>query len=363
MQERGVEAVRYCAACHNPVGLMRGEIDLNAQVEPGQAAQAYEARALGVTLAMRDQAAEGVTCVICHRAGPAAAGGGAVVEPLGQDMTGPLGALALRARPDQHRADMSPETVAEAELCGRCHNLATPDGLLLEPTYDEWLASPYPAEGIACQDCHMPDAAGAVVDSTVGGLATAHGGFPGAPSSLPGVGDSPGLLKRAATLDLAWQESGDGRLAAVVGVTNSGAGHYLPTGADDLRQVWLEMTLSDREGRTIWQSGALGLAGRLPEETIRFGKVLGDDRGRPVTLHRFWAASQILEDTRLAPRERREFIFDFGVPEPDQGPFTLSARLLYRDVPPGFAEFALGKAIVEWPAIEMVSGELSTHGE
>ena len=57
---------------------------------------------------------------------------------------------------------MSPETVAEAELCRRCHNLATPEGLLLEPTYDEWLASPYSKAGVTCQDCHMPVVEGEV---------------------------------------------------------------------------------------------------------------------------------------------------------------------------------------------------------
>jgi hypothetical protein len=359
MQERGVEAVRYCAGCHNPIGLMRGEIDVGARVEAGDEAQAYEARALGVSLAISPQAAEGVTCVVCHRAGEMTAATGATLAPISPGSSGPLAALALRARPEGHRQAMAPEVLAEAALCGGCHNLATPDGLLLEPTYDEWLASPYPAEGITCQDCHMPEAAGATVDSTVGGTATVHGGLPGAPSSLAGMSDSAGLLKRAATLALAWRPSDGPGLAATVTVTNSGAGHYLPTGADDLRQLWLEVTVRDAAGLVVWQQGALGPGGRLADEAIRFGKVLGDDGGRPVTLHRFWIASQILQDTRLAPKESRQITFDFGPLDQGRGPFSLSARLLYRDVPPGFAEFALEQAITEWPAIEVTRAELA----
>ena len=33
IEERGVEALRYCAACHNPVGLMRGEVDIQCSSE------------------------------------------------------------------------------------------------------------------------------------------------------------------------------------------------------------------------------------------------------------------------------------------------------------------------------------------
>ncbi len=361
IQERGVEAVRYCAGCHNPLGLMRGEIDVTARVEDNQAEHAYEARALGVRLAISPAAAEGVTCIVCHRAMGDGQAGTLNLAPAAGRVDGPMAAIALRARPESHRAAMNPDVVAESQLCAGCHNLATPDGILLEPTYDEWLASPYPSEGVACQDCHMPLQSGLAVDSTVGGMVVAHGGFPGAPSSLDGVSDSEELLRQAATLEMAWVPVAEGQLAAIVTVTNSGAGHYLPTGADDLRQVWLELTLQDGAGQIIWQSGAPGPEGQIPDGTIRFGKVLGDQYGRAISLHRFWTANQILADTRLAPRETRQIPVDFGRVDRANGPFTLSARLLYRDVPPGFAEFALGEAISEWPVIEMINSELSTE--
>lgn len=360
IQERGVESVRYCAGCHNPVGLMRGEIDLEAKVEDAQAAHAYEARALGVKLAISPAAAEGVTCIVCHRAVGTGQDDTLNIAPVADRVDGSIAAIALRARPERHREAMNPEVVAESRLCAGCHNLASPDGISLEPTFDEWLASPYPSEGVTCQDCHMPIKAGLAVDSTVGGMVAAHGGFPGAPSSLEGVSDSEALLRQAATLDMAWVSTADDHLAAIVTVTNSGAGHYLPTGADDLRQVWLELTLRDRNDHIVWQSGAMETGGRLPEGAVRFRKVLGDQHGRVVSLHRFWTANQILEDTRLAPGERRQIPIDFGKVDQGAGPYTLSTRLMYRDVSPGFAEFALGIAISEWPAIEMTKAELST---
>jgi hypothetical protein len=355
IQERGVAAARYCAACHNPVGLLRGEIDLAALDVATTDGLAYEVRSLGVELAISPAAAEGVSCIVCHRSAEPLSTDGRAVLPTNRLPDGWLESLALGAVPDRHRTAMNPEVLAEAELCRSCHNLRTPEGLLLEPTFDEWLASPYADEGITCQSCHMPEATGRAVDSLVGGKTTVHGGLPGAPSSLPGVSDYPGLLQQAATLALYWEAAKDGRLAVTAQVSNSGAGHYLPTGADDLRQVWLEVTLSDATGAVAWQAGALAPDGRLGPEAVLFRKVLGDARDRPVDLHRFWVATQILEDTRLAPGETRDVRFDLGPADLGSGPYTLAARLLYRDVPPDFAEFATGQPVTNWPAVEMVT--------
>jgi hypothetical protein len=369
IQERGVEAVRYCAACHNPVGLARGEISLQAvralsakEEEVGAArTAAYEARALGVALPISQQAAEGVTCVLCHQAT-------VTQEPVNGSLqlnahgtalpTNGFSRLVLRAEPGTHAASFQREGIREAELCGACHNLRTPDGLLLEPTFDEWLASPYPAQGTTCQVCHMPPVAGRRATSTAAGQVAAHGGLPGAPSSLPDIASGSALLRAAATLELDVQWNAGGQaLAASVAVTNSGAGHYLPTGADDLREVWLEVTVCSDEGRLLWQSGVLDEHGALPAEAVRFHKVLGDTAGRPIELHRFWLATQILSDTRLAPHERREIRYEIPAAAGQPGPSKLTVRLLYRDVSQAFAEFAVNGPVGDLPVHEMARAE------
>jgi hypothetical protein len=69
IEERGPEAVRYCATCHNPVGLMQGEVDVNAASRVKSASgAAYQARKLGVNLPISQHASEGVTCAMCHQA-------------------------------------------------------------------------------------------------------------------------------------------------------------------------------------------------------------------------------------------------------------------------------------------------------
>jgi hypothetical protein len=362
LQERGVDAVRYCATCHNPIGLMQGEIDTDAalQASAGGQANAYKARALGINLPISERAAEGVTCVLCHQVASTAdqPENGSMYLYAGDWVlpTNSVATLALRAAPDYHKRALLPAAIVSAQMCGSCHNLTLPDnGMKLEPTYDEWLQSPYPEQNKSCQSCHMSQQPGRRVNSGLSESVSVHGGLPGAPSSLPALADNPELLRTAASLDLeaGWTQT---ELVATVTITNSGAGHYLPTGADDLRQVWLELTVRDTNAQVVWQSGVMDAYGMLDAETVQFHKVLGDAQGNPIDLHRFWQTTQILEDTRLAPLEARRIPYRIPLDrKTTSGPLTLTIRLLYRDVSQSFAEFALEQPKPDLPTIEMVS--------
>ncbi len=270
IQEQGVEAVRFCAGCHNPVGLMQGEIDASAQVAAGDSEHAYEARHLGAELAISQRAAEGVSCVACHQASTldVSPGNGSLAITKANDLPqGSRSQFALKIAPDRHQAAMSlsnSSTFQESALCGSCHNLTLPSGMSLEPTFDEWFNSPYPAQETSCQDCHMPEVSGRRVDSGLDGRIAAHGGQPGAPSSLPDLSRNTDLLRQAATLDVDWSVNELGFLQLNVWVTNSGAGHYLPTGADDLRQLWLATEIRNDSGQVVWETGQPDSGGRLP---------------------------------------------------------------------------------------------------
>jgi hypothetical protein len=75
--------------------------------------------------------------------------------------------LILRAAPGAHKATLLPSVIQQAELCGSCHNLRLPNnGLALEPTFDEWQASSYPARGVTCQICHFPQVIGPKADTS-----------------------------------------------------------------------------------------------------------------------------------------------------------------------------------------------------
>jgi hypothetical protein len=364
IQEQGVAAARFCATCHNPIGLIQGEIDALAANEAalrsdgaGQA-RAYQARALSVPLAISARADEGVSCVLCHQGVPAATrpGNGSLrfVPESDPFPSAPYQQLLLRVDPLSHRRAMAPAGLQQAALCGACHNVYAPNGMALEPTFDEWRASPYPDRGVTCQHCHMPAAPINPVNSDLARRSASHGDL------HAGWEEEGSLLQQAATLELQWQWKPAGAadaptLLATVIITNSGAGHALPTGASDLRQLWLEVTLWNPAGQIVWQTGGLDAYGALGADAVQFRKILGDAGARPIQLHRIWMATQVLADTSLAPLERRAIPYAIPLVGSDRGPLRLSARLLYRTRSPEFAAFALQQPIANLTVHQLVA--------
>ncbi|HSD84602.1 MAG TPA: hypothetical protein VLG46_12120, partial [Anaerolineae bacterium] len=151
-------------------------------------------------------------------------------------------------------------------------------------------------------------------------------------------------------------------LLATVTITNSGAGHHLPTGANDLRQVWLEVVLRDEHGQVVWHSGSMDQYGVLDSSTVQFRKVLGDASGQPIELHRIWAATRVLSDTSLKPWETRRIPFRIVLTQPAPAAYTLTVRLLYRDVSQAFAEFALNRAVSDLAILEMARTAVDLGG-
>jgi hypothetical protein len=366
IEERGPNAVQFCAACHNPIGLMQGEVDVKAVGRVNTVGgAAYQARKLGITLPISQRAAEGVTCALCHQATPATdmVGNGSLqlATNLAALPATVLDQLSLRAAPGVHKSALLRPVIQQAELCGSCHNLRLPNnGVALEPTFDEWQASPYPARGVTCQNCHFPQVAGAKANTSSLATVGAHGTVPGALSSLPGLAADEKLLRKAAALEarLAPDPDDSTKLIATVIVTNTGAGHHLPTGASDLRQLWLKLTLRDGTGQVLWASGVLDQYGTLDPSTIQFRKVLGDAHGQPIDLHRVWVATQILSDTSLLPFEARMITYPIGLPPAPSSPLTLTVRLLYRDVSQSFAEFAQNQAVLDLPTRELARSDV-----
>lgn len=96
----------------------------------------------------------------------------------------------------------------DAAFCTACHDFKPTqkrlEGKLLQETWLEWAQSRYAAEGVSCQNCHMPD--------------RRH--------LWKGVHD-PEMVAAAFTATLTADPTRPG--AATLTVTNTGAGHRLPT--------------------------------------------------------------------------------------------------------------------------------------
>ncbi|MCB8838181.1 hypothetical protein [Aurantimonas sp. VKM B-3413] len=348
---------KWCMGCHSPQAVLTGAL------KTAGTSHLFDRDGAALVAELADYVHttdEGAGCILCHRvdkledAGPTAGGNASFSVSLkdrerfpGEDSD--WSALrwaahrAIRAKPETHAQSYSSPEISSPELCASCHEEFSPGtGAFIAGTYSEWAASPYnapddPLRNRTCLDCHMHsdiDRIGEAVpgQSTDGGPVKPNvrsHQFTGAQYHLVGLRDpklrdmSVALLRRAATLDARLDEKGQ----IVLRVTNSGAGHNLPGGVSDLRQMWLQVTVTDADGKTVLTSGRPGPGGHLPEDVRMFHKVLGGEDGEPVGLL-FWHFGKMLKDTRIPPMRHRDETF--ALPPGTAYPVTVDAKLMFR---------------------------------
>ncbi len=142
---------------------------------------------------------QGITCLACHvrrhvRFGPKIVETPPVTDWLG---SGHGGAHTTSAH-------------SQSEFCSRCHQFDESgrrlNGKLLQDTFSEWVASPQAEDGLACQTCHMPE--------------RAH--------TWKGIHD-PATVREAIEVRVDLLPRANGQVGVDIKVTNTGAGHHLPT--------------------------------------------------------------------------------------------------------------------------------------
>lgn len=314
----------FCLKCHGPNATMVGDVS---------------------SADMSQASSEGITCMFCHQVvGLAEGEPGNTSQLLELDGTRRAQLEDPQAR---HPAAYS-EVHTRSAICGGCHNVNHPiNGMHLESTFREWAESPYAEEGVACQDCHMSREPGIRGPSTD---TAANGGpqrdniyymtFTGANAILGPRDAAITRLKNSATVEIEIAEvvTPGSEASVTVTTSNTGAGHYLPTGLTEVREMWLEVTATDASGTVV----------TLGEH--RFGTILEDAKGNaPAEL---WDAVAIKSDDRIPPRESVVDTFTFRMPEGADAS-TLKAALYYRSVPEELAK----KAGVDNPTTEMASAE------
>ena len=350
---------QWCQSCHMPQQVMTGQTALP------KGSHMFERG--GASLVKAHQAGEpvveeGTSCLFCHRITRLedAGGNGAVTVNLkdresyvfedapGGSVRHWLAERQINARPAMHKASYQKDFYQDAALCKSCHNEFAPGtGANIVNTWDEWQQSSFatakdPAKRRTCIDCHMnPDPGNG--GAPVAGQSTENGtvkerlyrhNFTGAQHQLVGLRnaeleqESLALLRSSATLSARIEQAADGQ-QLVVRVANTGAGHALPTGVADFRELWLELTVTDASGKLVLASGQ-PVDGSVPEDARLFRKVFGDADGKPVGL-KFWRYAKLLEDTRIPAdgwRDER-----WMLPAGAQGPLRADIKLNFRTYP------------------------------
>ncbi|MDT8306278.1 MAG: multiheme c-type cytochrome [Anaerolineae bacterium] len=323
-----------CASCH----------------APGAAVDHYMATDMN---AVRDMVTAGIHCDFCHKVG-----GAYLDATTGSVYPNAPGVQSLRVlRPpagdniffgpydDIHDPDTYLPLMSESQFCAPCHQFSF-WGTPIYESYDEWLRSPYAAEGVTCQNCHMPPTGDEYF------ALPEVGGLPHPPAQIPshlqrGALDV-ALLQDTVELSLtATQEGGEILVSATI--TNSGAGHHVPTDHPG-RHLLLIVTAADEEGQALVQNAGSTIPGwGGPEAGLpgtAFAKILQDARSGEMPVVSYWKQSFIVSDNRIPALASDESQVRFRLPA-TAGTVTIQAELRMRRL---FYDLALAKG---WEAADI----------
>ncbi len=350
-----------CATCHMPMQRF------TAHAAGGQGRVFARFPTLGGTDPLDSLSADGVSCTMCHqiqrdRLGERSSfNGGFAVDTttrVGQrPIFGPYEIDRGHTTIMHSSSGFVPTQgahIRESELCATCHTLYTKSldsagkeiGELPEQMpFLEWKHSAYRTEQ-SCQSCHMPRVVAqddSVPITPVQGQPRAdvrRHWFPGgnffmlgmlnryrgelAVEALPSELDAAALetrqlLAQAARLQVTAGTAEAGRVVMDVLVTNLN-GHKLPS-AFPSRRVWLHVTVHDRSGAAVFESGAVTAEGRIvgndndddrtkyephyreitrPDQVQIYESILQDQHGAVTT--GLLSAVSYVKDNRLLPR-------------------------------------------------------------
>lgn len=349
------EAEKFCTAsiCHTPIGNLANEIP------PIDGSKLSEI------------AKYGVQCDFCHTVSDMEkVGDGSYIVSPGKVKRGPF----KKSKSPTHKTKFS-RLHTEARFCGICHNVNHPvNGLALESTFTEWEEGPYntgdPDTATTCQDCHMTPGPGETYPNP--GKASSIGperehiythDFAGANVALAKLIGSEKhaklaeeRLKGAASVAVTGPEYANRGQAISVNVTvsNIGAGHNIPTGLTEIRQMWLEVLATDGNGNYIFSSGFVDSNGRIDPGAVMYHTTLGDAKGRKT--NHIWFAEKILSDNRIPAGKSSVEKFDLKIPDDASGPLVVSAKLRYRSAPQDLVDELLGPDTFILPITDMTEG-------
>ncbi|MDD3475667.1 MAG: multiheme c-type cytochrome [Sulfurimonas sp.] len=352
---------KWCMSCHNPSALLNGHEKTTHDMEGNFLRdEIFEKDGQGLIADFKEQdnfrLEEGVSCVTCHRITDASSKGNASYtltlerkKYAFEDSKAPLGhwfsEKLINSNPDEHKKSYMDPLYKESRYCASCHDEFHPkNGIAIVSTFKEWEKSEFnnpkdKSKHKTCIDCHMTNLKDGKLSplrgtSTDGGVikedVKVHY-FSGSNHFLAGLKDKKNeeqtieLLKSSAKLDV---DVKDNTLS--VGVTNVGAGHHLPTGVADFRELWLDVSVKDRDDKLVFSSGKLKEDGNIEDDSRVFQKVFGDENGEPVGLL-FWRYKILLKDTRIPSKQRR--VESFALSKSVKYPLSVEVKLNFRIYP------------------------------
>jgi hypothetical protein len=258
-----------------------------------------------------------------------------------------------------HHETATSEIFEDPMMCATCHNELNPYDVWVKATFTEYEESVYQFQGVVCQTCHMQPMGGKPAKM---GLIRPHntdhwfgGGFTE-------------FVEGAATVIIKLPETGfkPGQKADfTVDVQAVATGHKFPTGSTEERDVWLRLSLVDKQGNELLhipvpknpddpndkyfitsnEVVAYPSHSKLSEPIARDALPEGDRLYHSAFLdsegqftYAQWLCVEEIEN-RLGPLEIRTENYSFTVPHNLSEEVYLQAKLNYRRMPDSLADF------------------------
>lgn len=405
-EQNGAESTRYCGGCHDPISLFSGSKNVFNDELTNLAG--YQ---------------EGVSCIVCHsvketdQKGNAAFIVGTPERYIGEfsygDIGKPVADFLIRAYPRQHVESLGKKLFKTPEYCAACHKQFIDEEVnnvgwvQLQNQYDNWRMSHWntpgdPTKTIECRECHMPlqesndPAAGDSFDynrTLADGKARSHR-FLGANQLVPALLELEGheehleLTEKWLRGEIEIPEIADkwaqgsavglalempdavlpGEAVPVkVVVTSNKVGHDFPTGPLDIIQTWVELTVTDQLGDTVYESGHVEDTNFIQQGAFMFKAEPVDQYGNLIDRHNLWemvgvryrrslfpgfsdAAAYSFECPTAAPAtddvvvaDEGQRVEEFAIPAGTEGQLTVTARLRYRKIDQYLLNFVFGE--------------------
>jgi len=323
------DAVDGCNGCHTPLAFMSGPFPPPRPSE-------------------KSMANESVSCEVCHLVQ-----GATTDPPFNFSYIIKPGITKYSSRKEHVESPahkiVTTDFYKTTEFCGNCHNEKNPFNVWVKSTQLEWKEGPYAAEGVRCQDCHMPKAGYqyALMGKAYGDarLHLFHGAHD--------PGKVRGTIELRIQPDIREAEPGES-VVFTVALFNQKTGHKFPTGSVEDRIAWLQVEATDAKGK-VYQLKVDKKGFEGEEYTISGDYLAYQDMGVPLGIPDFkgvqrdgipagnrifrmpyfdpegrmtimqWNTAKLGVDYRLGPRETKVENFTFRLPF-DIAPGDLSVK-------------------------------------
>jgi len=246
----------------------------------------------------------------------------------------------------------------------------------LETTFREWRdLGGFAVTGKTCNDCHMQPYTGQILG---GPTRTLHDhGMPGVDVNLiigpPDYGGQmdtvTSILRNALTVvaDLPSTVNQNQNFNFQVRMLNDKTGHGVPSGAPFLRQMWLDVMVTDSLGNEVFSSGQQDANGDLMnnyselapnQDPFLYNAQAKIFRADSVQTQLVWEAT-FLENPAIMPGKEDTASYTAMAPAATNGSLTVSVKLRYRTFPPYTLRLVNLDNLMPLPIVDMFDTTIS----